>query len=98
MHPDSDMKRNSGTEAMIGRKLLDAGHAQWVNRDIWKESEPAFYADVVRFAQEYVNSRIPGITQKFPLRGSVGNLAVTKLVYEAEQLSKAVSEIKFPAD
>lgn len=69
-----------------------------MNRDIWKEFEPAFYAEVVRFAQEYVNSGILGITQKFPLGGSVGNLAVTKLVYEAEQFSKAVSEIKFPTD
>lgn len=63
---------------------------------IWKEFEPAFYAQVVQFAQDYVNNRLLAISQKFPLGG--GNVVVRQLVYEAQQLSKSVSQIKFPLD
>lgn len=61
---------------------------------IWKEFEPAFYEQIVTHAQNFVNTRIGMIHQKFPLGGASGDL-VSKVVYEAEQLKKAVNQIKF---
>lgn len=51
---------------------------------IWKEFEPAFYADMVNVAQQNFLSRISQIAAKYPLGGSVSNDAVTKLIYESE--------------
>lgn len=62
---------------------------------IWTEFESAFYSNMVKVAQENFLSRIAQIAAKYPLGGSVSNDAVTKLVYESEQLKKAVDQIAF---
>jgi chitinase len=63
---------------------------------IWKEFEPAFYNDIVTRSQDYVTNRIASIAAKFPLGGPTGNDAVTKLLYESEELKKSISQIAFP--
>lgn len=63
---------------------------------IWEEFEADFYATAVTFATSFVTTRIGLINQKFPLGGTLSNPAVSKLVYEAAQLSKASSQIRFP--
>ncbi|KAJ5896531.1 uncharacterized protein N7473_005930 [Penicillium subrubescens] len=62
---------------------------------IWKEFEPAFYSNMVKVAQDNFLSRISQIAAKYPLGGSVSNDAVTKMIYEYEQLKKAVDQIAF---
>ncbi|KAF4224513.1 hypothetical protein CNMCM8980_007536 [Aspergillus fumigatiaffinis] len=61
---------------------------------IWKEFEPDFYANAVKFASTFVSGRIAEINQKFPLGGTLGNPAVSKLVYEASLLAKASMDSK----
>jgi chitinase len=62
----------------------------------WNEFEPAFYSHIVSTSHNYVSNRIAEIAAKFLQGGSMGNEAVTKLVYESEELKKALSQIKFP--
>ncbi|KAJ6071566.1 hypothetical protein N7499_009580, partial [Penicillium canescens] len=62
----------------------------------WKEFEPAFYNNIVSISHNYVSNRITEIAAKFPLGGSAGNEAVTKLLYESEELKKALPQISFP--
>lgn len=61
----------------------------------WEEFEPAFYKDIVSTSQKYVTNRIATIATKFPLGGPLGNDAVTKLLYESEELKKSISQIAF---
>jgi chitinase len=61
---------------------------------IWKEFEPAFYENLVQHGQTYLTTRIGLIHQKFPLGGATGDV-VSKVVYEAEQLKKAIDQIAF---
>ena len=61
---------------------------------IWKEFEPAFYDQIVKHSQNFLTTRIGLIHQKFPLGGTSGDI-VSKMVYEAEQLKKAVDQIAF---
>jgi chitinase len=63
---------------------------------IWKEFEPAFYNHIISTFQKYMTNRIAEIAQKFPLGSPTGNDAVTKLLYESEELEKSISQITFP--
>ncbi|OGE51111.1 hypothetical protein PENARI_c014G00094 [Penicillium arizonense] len=61
---------------------------------IWKEFEPAFYDQIVKHSQNFLKTRIGLVHQKFPL-GGISDDIVSKVVYEAEQLKKAVDQIAF---
>lgn len=82
--------------------ITEMGHADKYIADLkgissaWKEFEPAFYNHIVSISHNYVSNRITEIAAKFPLGGSAGNEAVTKLLYESEELKKALPQISFP--
>lgn len=61
-----------------------------------KEFEPVFYNNIMSISHNYVSNRITEIAAKFPLGVSAGNEAVTKLLYESEELKKALPQISFP--
>ncbi|KAL4861996.1 hypothetical protein BDV12DRAFT_203444 [Aspergillus spectabilis] len=66
--------------------------------NIWKEVEADYYAHAVKKAQAFMLARIQLIENKFTLGNVVGKTAVTKLVYDARELKKALALIKITLD
>ncbi|EEQ34605.1 symbiotic chitinase [Microsporum canis CBS 113480] len=65
---------------------------------IWKEFEPDYYATAVKFATKFIHTHVNAINDKFPTGSVSGNVAASLLVHTANQLVRAVGQIKFDTE